>query len=903
MLELGPATGYLSQFLKESLGCTVDAIELSKDMAEHARPWCRRIIVGDVEFLDLADVLEGETYNIIVCADVIEHLRDPWALTQRLAPMLAEGGSLLLSLPNIGYLGLLVDLLRGNFDYRDEGLLDRSHLHFFTINSLRQLLEDAGWHIWTAEQVTLSLSDSEFRVRLETLTPALRDELMMRPDALCYQWVVEARRNPPALPFELHYRPPEDRFQVRLFWRGEETGFDYSRDQLVWARLGVMHQVLEFEIPAGQQSLALSLTDRIGFIGLHAIDLFAMDGCPLWHWRSDMPPPSTGDSVGVEFGGRSALWFVRDTESRLVLSVSPLTVAVARRLRVEMDAPVSADFLDAMAYWQGPNGLPARLAACEASRRRLARRNAGDESSASVSSRPAILHVLPACGGGVERFVRELSYATAKHWRHFAIRVTEASWVLEEMDSASYWPLSETRKSDVVEALAVLQPVCIHAHATGNAVISAANAIASRYDTCLGITLHDVLFADAAAFSDSAWNGQNVLPDPAQKEFLQSARFVTAPSHFIAELARKNYGIEVAEIANGIELAHPTSWEDTVEVDIGGQQWSRRIAVLGALGSHKGGERLFDIADSLPSDIVMVVIGFLDGQLETGWASEHHRSLADRPGAERVFVTGPYASCDLSALFEYYRPQLVLFPGNVPESFSYTLSEVWSHGAIPVVPLHGALGERTSEVTAVRFDVYTSLPALAVLLDDWSSVAAAKRRESLRRSIRSIIHQLVPTLADMANAFNDLYKNLSNTAPAVCDVQILDMFSTLCEMNLDPAQFRAELRLMMEQNQVLRATDLERQRWNERLEASISELKARNLVVEKQLADLAEEAETNRIRHEQEVASLRERVNAASAILGDGELDWTRNGRVVRLAKRIPGFIRALDILAAQRKR
>ena len=52
---------------------------------------------------------------------------------------------MLLSVPNVGYLGLLVDLLRGNFRYRDEGLLDRTHLRFFTLDSLRELLEQAGW--------------------------------------------------------------------------------------------------------------------------------------------------------------------------------------------------------------------------------------------------------------------------------------------------------------------------------------------------------------------------------------------------------------------------------------------------------------------------------------------------------------------------------------------------------------------------------------------------------------------------------------------------------------------------------------------------------------------------------------------------------------------------------------
>ena len=278
VLELGPATGYMSRHLREELGCTLDAVELSAEMAESARAFCRRLVVGDVEALDLDVMLAGETYDVIVCADVLEHLRDPWGLLERLSQRLRPDGRLLLSVPNVAYLGLLVDLLRGNFRYRDEGLLDRSHLRFFTIDSLQDMLEQAGWHVWTAEPVVLGLTDSEFRVRLETLAPALRDELAERPDALCYQWVVEARRERPPERFALPRRLPEDLFQVRLFWRAAEAGFDYPRNRLVWAPLGATDHAVAFDVPPGQRALALRLSDRVGFVALRGLRLRAEDG-------------------------------------------------------------------------------------------------------------------------------------------------------------------------------------------------------------------------------------------------------------------------------------------------------------------------------------------------------------------------------------------------------------------------------------------------------------------------------------------------------------------------------------------------------------------------------------------------------------------------------------------------
>lgn len=384
VLELGPATGYLSRYLREALGCTVDAVELSAEMAEHARPWCRRLVVGDVEELDLEQALDGQTYEIVLCADVLEHLRDPWSLARHLAERLASGGRLLLSVPNVAYLGLLVDLLRGNFRYRDEGLLDRTHLRFFTFDSLRELLEQAGWHVWAAEQVPLSLTDSEFRVRLEALSPALRDELLARPDALCYQWVVEARRSPSPQPVTLARSAPEDRFQVRVFWRGEEPDFADVRNRLVWGAVGRENQIVSLDIPAGQRALALRLSDRVGFLRLRSIRLVAEGGIPLWDWAPRQQSLPVRSRSEIEAAGDDGLWFVAGTSSRLELDLPADRVALARTVEVALDSPMSADFLAAKAYWSDPCGLPAQLAACRASSERLAavRAALGEDESA-----------------------------------------------------------------------------------------------------------------------------------------------------------------------------------------------------------------------------------------------------------------------------------------------------------------------------------------------------------------------------------------------------------------------------------------------------------------------------------------------------------------------------------------
>lgn len=361
ILELGPATGYCTRYLAETLGCTVDAIEISPAMAEQVRPWCRSLIVGDVEALDLAHLLPRQGYSAILCADVLEHLRDPWTFLGRLRDLLADDGRLLLSVPNVGYLGLLVDLLRGNFSYRNEGLLDRTHLRFFTLASLKEALEAAGWHPWHAEQVPLSLTDSEFRVRIESVVPALADEFLARPDAFCYQWIVEARATPPARPFVPESGPREDSFQVRAFWRPAGAAFEEMRNRLVWGALGRRGQTLMFDIPTGQAGLALRLSNRTGLVRLQAMRLCGSGGGMLWEWTPSEGALPVESMNGMLPADEAGLWYVSTTDSRLDLALAPEIVSDARQIAVTIDSPISPDYLAAEDYWRRADGLAVEL--------------------------------------------------------------------------------------------------------------------------------------------------------------------------------------------------------------------------------------------------------------------------------------------------------------------------------------------------------------------------------------------------------------------------------------------------------------------------------------------------------------------------------------------------------------
>jgi 2-polyprenyl-3-methyl-5-hydroxy-6-metoxy-1,4-benzoquinol methylase len=147
VLDLGCGSGALGQHLSTTQGCLCDGITISPVEADHARPHYRRVEVADLETVNLPQLFEGRHYDAIVCADVLEHLRHPERILQACLGLLAPKGQLLFSVPNAAYAGLTLELMHGEFCYRSEGLLDRTHLRFFTRRSLGRLFQENGWTI------------------------------------------------------------------------------------------------------------------------------------------------------------------------------------------------------------------------------------------------------------------------------------------------------------------------------------------------------------------------------------------------------------------------------------------------------------------------------------------------------------------------------------------------------------------------------------------------------------------------------------------------------------------------------------------------------------------------------------------------------------------------------------
>lgn len=145
VLEVGCATGELLKKLREKKCYTV-GLEKDKDMALDAKGKCDRIIVGDIETIDKLPFSDN-FFSIIVFGDVLEHLQRPDKVLQKIKKYLCDDGYILVSIPNVAFISVRLELLFGRFNYTEYGPLDKSHLRFFTLKTAKRLIEENGYKI------------------------------------------------------------------------------------------------------------------------------------------------------------------------------------------------------------------------------------------------------------------------------------------------------------------------------------------------------------------------------------------------------------------------------------------------------------------------------------------------------------------------------------------------------------------------------------------------------------------------------------------------------------------------------------------------------------------------------------------------------------------------------------
>jgi len=396
----------------------------------------------------------------------------------------------------------------------------------------------------------------------------------------------------------------------------------------------------------------------------------------------------------------------------------------------------------------------------------------------------AILHLSAAAGGGVDRYIRDAAATSAR--RHFVWHAGDAVDVIEDIAARRFTALRDVL--DAAPAAAALDRWrrgegigVLHLHGVGRACRSRLALMDSSLPAIA--TLHDVAFIAPRAFdaasmpaADPAWIAEVAAS-------LARVQALAVPSAFIRREAERAFGAtKIVDVEPGVAPAAKPPTVSALPADFAARAPRRIVAIVGAIGPHKGSEIIDAIARALDgTDIGLVVIGYTDKRLARGWADGY-------------YVHGPYRDTELAALLAAYGVEIVLFANRLPESFSYTLSEVWSCAIPVIVPADGALGERVARhgggwCLAPGFGAADAVGLVARLLCADGATELAR----VKSQIDPLDADRIPTLASMSRALERLYERFAAPAQRSADGATSEALAPLLAANLDGFQFRAEL--------------------------------------------------------------------------------------------------------------
>jgi methionine biosynthesis protein MetW len=185
VLELGCASGYHGEAFIKERGCTVVGVELDENAAREARTRGLDVRVGSLEDPRFRSSI-AEQFDVVTAADVLEHLADPASVLGHMRRWLAPGGRAIIAVPNIATWRMRKQIFfRGDFEYQETGILDRTHLRFFTWRSLNGLVAEHGF---TIVDTMFEIDNAAWNSPLAKLIPGVVRERVM-------QRIVDARPN------------------------------------------------------------------------------------------------------------------------------------------------------------------------------------------------------------------------------------------------------------------------------------------------------------------------------------------------------------------------------------------------------------------------------------------------------------------------------------------------------------------------------------------------------------------------------------------------------------------------------------------------------------------------------------------------------------------------------------
>lgn len=195
VVEVGCSSGSLAKaYIDANADCHYTGIEINAKFAEVARQFCSEVVNGNIEHFDEKKFLNLFPSDCWIFGDVLEHLYDPWALLRRIRQLVAPDAQIIACVPNAQHWSMQIKLNCGQFRYQDQGLMDRTHIRWFTRITMIEMFASSGYKI--IEGVP-RIFDEPNR---EKILPSIRDMALASgadpeqavKDAIPLQWVVKA---------------------------------------------------------------------------------------------------------------------------------------------------------------------------------------------------------------------------------------------------------------------------------------------------------------------------------------------------------------------------------------------------------------------------------------------------------------------------------------------------------------------------------------------------------------------------------------------------------------------------------------------------------------------------------------------------------------------------------------
>jgi O-antigen biosynthesis protein len=194
VLDVGCGPGNLASVLKRR-GCEVTGLDADPSALRAAGQHCVRTAQININDEAIASAVPGQCFDVVVFADVLEHVRDPAHVVASARAVMAPGGFVVASIPNVAHGAVRLALLRGRFEYQNLGILDHTHVRFFTLDSVERLFEESGYVIGGMQRTTAPVfekSDLVPLVRREDFDMSVIDEVLADLEADTLQFVVRA---------------------------------------------------------------------------------------------------------------------------------------------------------------------------------------------------------------------------------------------------------------------------------------------------------------------------------------------------------------------------------------------------------------------------------------------------------------------------------------------------------------------------------------------------------------------------------------------------------------------------------------------------------------------------------------------------------------------------------------